>query len=111
MDIKIIPAVYNVPIPDTVGPFIKLPDGSYQILDKRRPLRIERRSYDEDIWCIHDGFGCMNRKLEFDFESLPSNRKEEWLKEHRFTFKDAKKLVRQLFEVWERNSVEEDPRK
>ena len=111
MNIEFIPAVYNVPIPDTIGNFIKLKDGSYQMLDKRRPLRIERRSYEEDIWCVHDGFGCMSRKLEFNYESLPSNREEKWLREHRFTLEDAKKLIRQLFEMWEKNSVEGDPRK
>jgi len=110
MNIEFIPSAYNIHIPDSIKDFIKLEDGTHEMLDKRRPLRIERRDYHKDVWCIHDGFGCMNRQFKFDYESLPSNREDEWLADHRFSLEEAKKLVTQLFSLWEKNGVE-DPRK
>lgn len=46
-------------------------------------------------WAIRDGFRqCLSSKGEWDYESMPSNRPEDWIATHRFDdFEVAKKLA------------------
>lgn len=47
-------------------------------------------------WSImHRGCFCLGRDGEWEYESIPSERREEWLTEHRFTESEALGLARE----------------
>lgn len=56
-------------------------------------IKIERvRQRDGDYkWAVRNGFReCLSTMGEWDYESMPSNRPEDWIATHRFThFEDA----------------------
>jgi hypothetical protein len=48
-----------------------------------------------DRWAVlHHGF-CLNREGDWDYESIPSERTDEWLAEHRFSEDEAVRLARE----------------
>lgn len=50
-----------------------------------------------DRWAITDGFGsCYSTTGEWDYESLPSERMDDWLDTHRFSLDDALKTAKKI---------------
>jgi hypothetical protein len=48
-----------------------------------------------DLWAVSRHRQCLGRDGEWDWESLPSERTDEWLAEHRFTEQEALRLARE----------------
>jgi hypothetical protein len=55
-------------------------------------LRVEYRG--RDLWAVSNGWGCLGKDGEFDYESSPSNREDDWLEAHRFDLDTALKLAK-----------------
>lgn len=107
------PYSYIVLLPKSFPRYIKLESGAYQCIGyyKERPIFIERRDYEEDIWAITDGFGALNKNtFLFDHEPMPSGREEEWLVDHRFKLEDAKSILKELLDLWKKEGVDEIPK-
>jgi hypothetical protein len=67
-----------------------LPEG-----DINRPvftIFVEHRG--EDRWAVVRHRECMNAKGEWSWESIPSEREDEWLAEHRFNRMTALELAK-----------------
>jgi hypothetical protein len=67
-----------------------LPEG-----DINRPvftITVENRG--EDRWAVVRHRECMNAKGEWSWESVPSEREDEWLDEHRFNRMTALELAK-----------------
>lgn len=47
------------------------------------------------LWAVSRHRMCLGRDGEWDWESIPSERTDEWLADHRFTRREALKLARQ----------------
>lgn len=51
----------------------------------------------EDRWAVTDGFRqCLSVSGEWDWESIPSERTDEWIAEHRFDLDTALERAREL---------------
>ncbi|WP_040828896.1 hypothetical protein [Nocardia jiangxiensis] len=58
-------------------------------------LQVEYRGRNK--WCVRDGFGfCYDRDGNRSYESLPTNREDEWLAQHRFALMEALVLAKRL---------------
>lgn len=55
-------------------------------------VRVEYRG--RDLWCVTDGHFCLGSEGDWDYESLPSSRDDEWLKTHRFDLDTALRLAK-----------------
>lgn len=72
---------------------------SYEVLliDGRGEVVIDRMLQEDGSykWAIRDGCRtCFSKKGEWDYESMPSNRPDDWIDTHRFdTFEEASKLA------------------
>lgn len=49
-----------------------------------------------DLWAVSWHRQCLGKDGEWDWESLPSERTEEWLAEHRFGEQEALRLAREV---------------
>lgn len=47
------------------------------------------------LWAVARHHQCMNTKGEWSWESIPSEREDEWLAEHRFDLDTAQRLAKQ----------------
>lgn len=47
------------------------------------------------LWAVSRHRRCLGRSGEWDWESLPSERTDEWLAEHRFELTEALRLARE----------------
>lgn len=74
-------------------------------------INVENRGHDR--WAVVRHSRCMNAKGDWSWESVPSEREEEWLAEHRFNRMTALELAkwaapritvngRTAAEVWQR---------
>lgn len=78
---------------DQASQFIVHSDG---IGPRARHVKVERRdgiSYEGDVrdvtrWAVTRNGDCLNRAGTWDYEPLPSDRTDDWLKEHRFDTRD-----------------------
>jgi hypothetical protein len=72
---------------------------SYEVLliEGRAEVRIDRMLQEDGSykWSIRNGFGmCLSTLGKWDYESMPSNRPEDWIATHRFdTFEKASELA------------------
>ncbi len=70
--------------------------------DPNAKLKIEYRGKqgepDADVWAILDPHGnCYNKdEKDWEYEPLPSNRTDEFLKRCRFTLKEALAIVKEI---------------
>ncbi|WP_141576064.1 hypothetical protein [Actinomadura sp. WMMA1423] len=55
-------------------------------------LYVEYRG--RDRWAVSDGFLCLGNDGEWEYESIPSERADEWLATHRFDLDTALNLAR-----------------
>lgn len=37
------------------------------------------------LWAVRQGGNCLRVDLDWEYESIPSSRDEEWIREHRFS--------------------------
>jgi hypothetical protein len=61
---------------------------AYQYLDTR--IYIEARG--DDLWAVVESGCCLNKKGQWEYEPLPSNRTKAFLKRCRFTKEKAFEL-------------------
>ena len=60
-----------------------------------RVVQVVRRSQEPEAWAIWDGGACLNRDLEWEHESLPSNRTDDFIARTRWpTASDAMGFAR-----------------
>jgi hypothetical protein len=58
-------------------------------------LRIVLKDDIKNLWAIMDCGGLrMSRTFNWSIEPIPSNRTEEYIKEHSFSLKEAKEILR-----------------
>jgi hypothetical protein len=55
-------------------------------------VQVELRS--KGLWCVTDGVNCITRGGEWMWESLPSNRDEDFLDNTRFSLEEAWSIAR-----------------
>ena len=77
---------------------------SYEVLliEGRAEVVIDRMRQEDGThkWAIRDGRQCFSKKGEWDYESMPSNRPDDWIDTHRFdTFEEAAELARAAAQV------------
>jgi len=46
-------------------------------------------------WAVLNGFGCLSKAGDWDYEIQPSEREDDWLAEHRFGLAEAIELAKQ----------------
>jgi hypothetical protein len=68
-------------------------------VEKHNHVAISKRG--EHAWAITDHRYCLNKNGEWEYESLPSNREDEFIKRTRFT------SVREAFDFWNKWRDEE----
>ena len=70
-----------------------------ELLIKTRPditVAIELRDPETDSWAVKTlGGFCINEKLLGEYEPLPSNRTDKWLKKFRFSKEEAQLIAAQ----------------
>lgn len=66
-----------------------LPEGDVNA--RHFTLRVEYRG--RDRWTVTDGFLCLGKDGEWSYESIPSEREDEWLEAHRFDEETALRTV------------------
>lgn len=49
-----------------------------------------------DRWCVTDGSSCVGLDRKWSYESIPSDREDEWKARYRFDFGTAMKLAREV---------------
>jgi hypothetical protein len=68
-----------------------------EVLHKNDPVNsvsIELRNPEKNTWAVKTLGGlCINKELLGDYEPMPSNRTDEWLKEFRFDEKEAHRIA------------------
>lgn len=77
---------------------------SYEVLviEGRAEVVIDRMHQMDGTykWAIRDGRYCFSKKGEWEFESMPSSRPEDWVETHRFdTLEEAAKVSKQAAQV------------
>jgi hypothetical protein len=86
-------------MPETPKPTVKatrydvccLPEGNVNA--RHFTLRVEYRG--RDRWTVTDGFLCLGKDGEWSYESIPSEREDEWLAAHRFDEETALRLAKE----------------
>jgi hypothetical protein len=48
-----------------------------------------------DRWAVKDGFYCLGTDGDWEYESIPSERTDEWLATHRFDLDTALRLAKE----------------
>lgn len=56
-------------------------------------IRVERRA--PDLWAVCRNSRCLSSTGEWDYESIPSERAEEWKAAHRFDLDTALRLAKE----------------
>lgn len=56
-------------------------------------LRVEYRG--RDRWAVTDGHDCLSKDGTWSYESIPSNREDDWLAAHRFDLDTALRLAKE----------------
>lgn len=51
-----------------------------------------------DTWAITNGSSCLNTDFQWEWESMPSSRTDDFLKRTRYTLKEAKDHLRKAIE-------------
>jgi len=59
----------------------------FKFTEGRLPITVESRG--DGLWAVCDPGFCLNRDGEFEAESLPSNRTEDFIERTRFSFDEA----------------------
>ena len=59
---------------------------------------IELKDKNKNLWGVMDFGNRMNRNGKWDYEPLPSSRTDKWIKDHSFTFKEAKEKLKKIEE-------------
>jgi hypothetical protein len=55
-------------------------------------LKVEYRG--RGLWCVTDGFFCLGKEGDWEYEPMPSEREDGWLETHRFDLDTALELAK-----------------
>jgi hypothetical protein len=73
----------------------------YRIKIQDIDISIIRTKYNQDSWKItNNGGECLNKKGEWEWESIPSERSQNFLSRTRYTLENAKHTVDNLIAKW-----------
>lgn len=61
--------------------------------DRHLQVRVEHTNVEKNLWAVRHGGDCFNCAGEWEWESMPSSRKEAFLAETRFSLTDAIELA------------------
>ncbi len=85
-----VPEVFVTPVAYQAGIW---PDGEESINAGLFTVRVEYRGRGK--WAVlHGARRCLGSDGEWDWESIPSEREDDWLATHRFTLEEALELAR-----------------
>lgn len=98
------PQSRNVPIPapvdDGAPPFVDIVtfDVSCFPLDHedRRNFNVTVEYRGRGMWAVKHHMMCLGADGEWDYESSPGNREDEWIASHRFTMQEAIRRAREI---------------
>lgn len=93
----------NLPsVPDVFGerPFVQITKfdvSCFPVDDEEHghfSVTVEYRG--RDLWAVMRHGECLNANGEWDYETRPSEREDDWIAAHRFTMQEAIRLARQV---------------
>lgn len=77
---------------------MKIEPTTYTIFDDNDFILAIIESRGNNRWAIKDGPYSLSKDRKWDYETSPSNRNEKYLKEHRFLYDEAEKIVKEIFD-------------
>jgi len=78
-----------------------LPEAYKGTLLATESIYIVRTKYGEDQWKVYrKGQICLNKDGDWEWESLPSERSDEFLERTRYTLEEATEAIVKLFARW-----------
>lgn len=72
---------------------LELHDGD---LERPYMVTVERRSRTEDLYAVKASGQCYDRNLNYEYERMPSSRRDKFIKQYRFPFLEALQIAERV---------------